>query len=346
MTAPSAIIGVAQALLKDLPSIKVVLVNPSKKAFFNIAASRIFADSNAFKPDQYFLSIEDSFKKYDSSAFELIECRVGAVDAAGKAVTIEDTTASALGRESAVVPFKPPNTGDMELMVQKAQEDIADAQTILIAGGGPVGVEFAGELWEAFQGRTGGKITLVSQSSRLLPMLKESACRTAQDLLQKNNISDNSTKKWSAVLDDGHEIICDMFISTTGVLPNNSFIPTEYLTEDAWVKVDAEFRVIGGTGDPDRYIYAIGDITAHADRLASKIPKQIPVVTSNIKADVVGHGARAKYKTKGSLMMMVPIGGSGGTGQLFSWVPWSWFVRKMKGKDYFISQATRLMGVK
>ncbi|KAL5364663.1 hypothetical protein BJX96DRAFT_179163 [Aspergillus floccosus] len=39
-------------------------------------------------------------------------------------------------------------------------------------------------------------------------------------------------------------------------------------TADGWVKGDAKFRVIAGTGDPDFYICAIGDIPAHADRLA------------------------------------------------------------------------------
>lgn len=366
-------LGVAQALLKDVPAVRVVLVSPSRTAFFNIASPRIFADPGAFPPEKYLFKIEDSFKKYGSSAFELIEGRVSAIDPAGKVVTIEEsgkllpydylliasgsTTASALGRESAVVPFKSPNTGDIELLVKKAQEEIAGAETILVAGGGPVGVEFAGELAQAFRGKPRGKITLISLSSRLLPMLKEAASTKAKDLLQKNHVSvrtgrkvlraeqDSSTKKWRVVLDDDQVITCDMFISTTGVLPNSSFIPTEYLTEDGWVKVDTEFRVKGGNGNPDRYMYAIGDITAYPERLSTKVHEQIPIVASNIKADVLGLGPRSRYTPKGSVTMLVPVGGSGGTGQLFGLVPWNWLVAKTKGKDYFIGQAARFLGL-
>jgi hypothetical protein len=38
-------------------------------------------------------------------------------------------------------------------------------------------------------------------------------------------------------------------------------------------------------------------------------------------------------------MMVVPVGEGGGTGQLFGMVPFSFMVKMIKGRDFFISKA-------
>ncbi|KAI7977566.1 hypothetical protein EIK77_000516 [Talaromyces pinophilus] len=362
-------IGVAKALLAELPSAKVLLINPSEKVFFNIAAPRIFAKPTVFKPSQYLFDIKAAFRGYRSEAFEIVKDYASAIDTSAKTATTQGgailhydqlviasgtTTASATGTDSTIVPFKTTNTGDIEDLIQPAQEAIANAKSILVIGGGPVGVEFAGELGE----RAGLRVTLVTQSDRLLLSLKASASKAARALLEKNEVKvrtnckvvhstqDPETKVWTATLDSGDTITADLCISTTGVLPNNSFIPTNILSKDGWVKVDATFKVMSEGDAAVTSVYAVGDITIHTPRLASVIPEQIPIVIANIKADITGRGARPTYKPKTSLTMMVPIGKSGGTGQIFSWVPWSWLVAKTKGKDFFISMAAGILGTK
>ncbi|GAB1206356.1 hypothetical protein APSETT445_005041 [Aspergillus pseudonomiae] len=365
-------LGVAKSLLTELPSVKVILINPSEKAFFCIAAPRIFADPDSFAPNQYLIDIKDTFQKYQSSRFEFVQGSATTIDPTSKTVSVSDTnvtlhydilviasgstTASAIGKDSAVVLFKSANTDDIQSLIRSGQEEIASAKTFLIIGGGPVGVEFAGELAEAVQGRAGAKVTLVTQSDRLLSPLKETASTRARRLLEDKNISvqtqrkvlhvaqDSITKKWTATFDDGDELTVDLCISTTGVLPNNSFIPAEFLSESGWVKVNDAFKVQNGTSQTVDSVYAVGDITTYPDRLASKIREQVPIVTAHIKADIAGSGARPTYAAKGSLMMLVPVGRSGGTGQLFGWAPWSWLVSRIKGKDYFISQAPSFLG--
>ncbi|OGM48775.1 hypothetical protein ABOM_003005 [Aspergillus bombycis] len=365
-------LGVAKSLLKEVPSVKVTLINPSEKAFFNIAAPRIFANPDSFAPDQYLIDIKDTFKKYQSSTFEFVQGSATAIDPTAKTVSVSatnvtlhydilviasgSTTASAIGKDSASVLFKSANTNDIESMIRSGQEEIASARTFLIIGGGPVGVEFAGELADTLQSRTGAKVTLVTQSDRLLSGLKEAASTTARRLLEDRNISvhtqrkvlrvaqDSITKEWTATFDGGDEITVDLCISTTGALPNNSFIPAEFLSENGWVRVNDAFKVQSGTNQTVDSVYAVGDITTYTDRLASKIREQVPIVTAHIKADIMGSGPRPRYAANGSLMMLVPAGRSGGTGQLFGWVPWSWLVSMIKGKDYFISQAASFLG--
>jgi NADH dehydrogenase FAD-containing subunit len=364
-------LSVAKSLLKEVPIVKVILINPSKKAFFNLAAPRIFAKPDSFIPSQYLVDIGDAFKNYQSGAFEFVKGTATAIDTTGKTVSVSaknatlyydilviasgSTTASAIGKDGALVPFKSANTDDIDSLIRSSQEEIASAKTFLIIGGGPVGVEFAGELAEALQGWKGAKVTLVTQSNRLLPALKAAASTKAKSLLEEQKISvhtqrkvlhvaqDLISKKWTARFDSGEEITVDLCISTTGVLPNSSFIPPELLSKDGWVKVDAAFKVQSGTNRTVESVYAVGDITTYTDRLASRIQEQVPIITAHIKADITGSGARPIYAAKGSPMMFVPVGGSGGTGQMFGWVPWSWLVSKLKGKDYFISQAASIL---
>jgi hypothetical protein len=116
------------------------------------------------------------------------------------------------------------------------------------------------------------------------------------------------------------------------------------LSKDGWIQVGADFKVLSETNQTIDSVYAVGDITTYTDRLASKIQEQVPIITAHIKADITGSGARPIYAAKGSPMMLVPVGRLGGTGQMFGWIPWSWLVSKIKGRDYFISQAASFLG--
>jgi NADH dehydrogenase FAD-containing subunit len=370
-------IGVAKSLLKTLSSVKVILINPSEKFFFNIAAPRILARPDAFDPDRYLLSIKDLFAKNTSGAFEFVQGHACALDLGAKAVSVRSddatksihydflvvasgsTTASTIGKDSTKVPFKATQTAaDVASIIRAAQEEIAGAKSILVIGGGPVGVEFAGELGEARKGLSDSQVILVTQSERLLPTLKLAASEKARVLLEKQGVKihigrqvvdirqDQEAKEWTVTLDTGDKITADLSVSTTGLLPNNSFLPQGLLSADGWVKVNAEFQVLGDSNQIIDSLYAVGDITTHALRLASKVQEQVPVVAANIKADILGSGARARYTPKDSVMMMVPIGSSGGTGQMSTWVPWSCLVSLLKGRDYLISYALSFLGGK
>jgi hypothetical protein len=362
--------AVAHALLKGVPSVKVVLINPHKRAYFTLASPRILAKPDAFKPEQYLLSIEDAFAKYPSGSFEFIQDFASSIDSSAKTVTVKktgasisydylviasgSTTNSSIGKGSTLAPFKPSNADDMEAVIKAAQQEIAEAKSIIIAGGGAVGVEFAGEVAEAFKGKEGSKVTLLTQTKYLLPTLREKASITAETILANLNVEvltsrkvqkaeqDSETKKWTATLDDGETLTADLYISTTGVIPNNDFIPSEFLSADGWVEVDSHFRVKSGAkkGDKHLFIYALGDITTYPQRMVAKLHQQVPAVAANIKADILGQGKRPEYSPGNTVMMVVPVGSSSGTGQLFfGWIPWGWLVAFLKGRDYFVSRA-------
>ncbi|GAB1214357.1 hypothetical protein ATERTT37_003519 [Aspergillus terreus] len=360
-------IGLAQSLLKTIPNINVVIINPSDMFFFNIASPRILAKPTAFKSDQYLLPIVKVFAHAPAGAFEFIQGHAVDINPGSKIVVVANkgniafdylviasgsSTASSTAHGSTLVPFKPTGEKDLEASINAAQREIAGAKSVVIGGAGAVGVEFAGELAEASNARK-TDIALISSTWHVLPALKKTASERAEEILTGKGVKlvrgrkvvrstqDATSGKWKIRLDDGQTMEADVYISTTGVLPNNKFIPSQYLDSRGWVSVDSEMRVKGTTT-----MYAIGDITSHSARLLLKAQEQIPVLTCNLKADILGQGKRKRYTPDDKVMMIVPVGSSSGTGQMFGMVPWGKLVAMIKGKDFFVSKAKDMIGMK
>ncbi|GKZ23569.1 hypothetical protein AbraIFM66951_009841 [Aspergillus brasiliensis] len=271
-----------------------------------------------------------------------------------------------------IYPFKlsPTSTTTISEAIQSAQEIISSAKRIVVIGAGPIGVEIAGELGDLIppsststsnNGEKEGEkeITLISATSRILPVLKESASSAATSLLTQKGVkvltdtkvvsvssSGDNNRGYTLHLSNGDTLDTDIYIPTTGVIPNNSFIPKEVLDDHGWVKVDAELKVSGVEG-----VYAAGDITNHTQKLSFKAEEMAGVVVGNLVNDI-NHtngagsrwwkgcgGGRKTYSEGTDVMMVVPVGISGGTGQAFGWVLISFMVWLAKGRDYFIWKA-------
>ncbi|KAJ6184509.1 hypothetical protein N7519_005810 [Penicillium mononematosum] len=359
-------IPIAHSLLKDIPTVKVTLINPSPTFYFTIAAPRILAKRDAFKPEQYLLPIGKEFSRYPTESFEFVHGCASAIDVSAKTVSLDNTrninfdylviasgsTTASTSRKTAVpIPFKQSNSDDMKSMIHNAQDSISMAESIVIAGAGPIGVELAGEIAEAArQSGRKAKITLVSASYRILPMLKPAGSAAAEKLLTalgveivKNQkvaeaVQSKESHSWTVTLDEGGNWI---------VLPNNDFIPADLLDENGWVVVDKELRVKTRRGSAARLpIFAAGDITNNSMRLSFKAQEQAAVVAANLKAEIVRQGKTKSYDQGDKTMMVVPVGSTGGTGLIMGWTPWSAMVKMVKGKDFFISKAHSAVSAK
>ncbi|KLJ09912.1 hypothetical protein EMPG_14669 [Blastomyces silverae] len=368
----------AHAILKSIPDVRVILVNPSSNHFFNIAAPRILAKPEAFKPDQYILSIPELFQEYDAELVSFVQGAAKSIDVGGKTVTVAatgsegkepgelvisfdylviasgSTTSATMGQDSILAPFKTTGSDDIQTTIEQTQKTIAEAKAIIIGGAGAAGVEFSGELGEAFQDKKDKSITLLTQTDRILPGLKPAASKKAHDILSNLGVNvrtstivtsasqDPSSKKWAITLEGGETLTADAYIATTGVIPNSDFVPADLKTGEGWVPVDAEFRVQKKDGkDSEKLpIYAVGDITTHAPRMLLTIAGQVPILVGNLKADIEkSEGKRPQYSASDKVLMLVPIGARTGTGQLWFFVVWGWLVALLKGRDYFLSRA-------
>jgi NADH dehydrogenase FAD-containing subunit len=328
--------------------------------YFNIASPRLATRPNDIPREKYIYPIVPLFNKHANvkNKFEFVLGKATSLDLQGKDIIVEDlnndttktlaydyvvlasgsTSNATTGTDSFQVPFKQSGTAKIEAELKTAQEAIKSAKKIIIGGAGALGVEFAGEIAEAHPVI---EVTLLTNSDDVLFGLREPTRRKAAKILKQKGVKilanktvtsayKDSAAKWNVVTADGQILTADIYVSTTGLLPNNEFIPSSLLNKNGWVEVNNHF-----ISKADSSVYAVGDITQYSARLVSRIAGQVSVLISNLKADITGSGKRATYKDDPSLLIVVPIGKSTGTGQIGSFTPPGFMVSFVKGRDYF-----------
>lgn len=146
-------------------------------------------------------------------------------------------------------------------------EKIRSADSILIIGGGPTGVELAAEIAIDFPAK---KVTLVHDRSRLLNFMGRNAADKALVWLRSKNVEvkltqsvdPNSISDGSKtyVTSRGKTIQADCTFLCTGKPPGSAWLKETMLKDSidnlGRLKVDERLRVKGHTN-----IFAIGDIT-------------------------------------------------------------------------------------
>jgi apoptosis-inducing factor 2 len=223
---------------------------------------------------------------------------------------------------------------------------LINAKSITIIGGGPVGVELAGEISTKFPDK---KITLIHGSNRLLDSLNEKAGKLAFRQLESSGVRIVLKEKVSRLNEHtcksditGSLYEADIFYNCTGSKPNTDFMKSAFpgsIDEKGLIIVDNFFKVKGTEN-----IYAIGDCNnipeaklgylagLHGELLAKNI----------VKAETDKNPV--PYKTK-STMALVPIGREKGVSQLPFGVFDFKFMIKMKTKDFFISKFLKQFGL-
>jgi NADH dehydrogenase FAD-containing subunit len=202
--------------------------------------------------DKVFLDIEPGYRQYGASA-TLIQGKAVNWDEKAQTVSIEksDGTVESLSYWALILATGTRASSPLFSLQGTAHTDVLNAQDalhkriesareIIIAGGGPSGVETAGELGEYLNGAAGwfssrpsnpkAKITLITGSSKLLPRLRLSISDQAEIYLHRvgvdvqyntkivssEELSDGKTR---VMLHDGEELEPDIFISAIGVKP-------------------------------------------------------------------------------------------------------------------------------
>lgn len=183
----------------DKPEYTVTLISPSDHTFFQIGAPHAFLSADKSLHDKPFASIPSVFKNYDSSIFSFIQGKAVMVDEATKKVSVsltKDTKTISVQYNSLVIATVTTSStplwtlhGDHHLSKDASAEILKllpKAKTILIAGGGAVGVETAGEIAYNYGGKD---MTILSGGTRLLPRLKNTGiAKSAEKHLKSLNV--------------------------------------------------------------------------------------------------------------------------------------------------------------
>jgi NADH dehydrogenase FAD-containing subunit len=380
--------------LPDSSTYQVILVSTSSQAMCRPACPRALISDDLFDQNKLFVSIPKQFEQYKSSfrfiqgtAMELNhDQRTVSVNVDGNIAQLEYFALVIATGASTYSPLFGFNRDEAFLRASWTafRKALPTAKHIVIAGGGPTGVETAGELGEHLNGRAGWfsstpthpkvAITLVSAGDKLLPNLRPSLAQKAEAYLAKVGVTvvknarvknvaphdtptpgqgqdqhfdpahgpgvDDVAAKATLSLDNGSSLEADLYIPAFGTHPNTSFITnSSLLTDDRRIVTNASTLRVDAAGPR---VYAIGDVASYARPAIHQILAAIPVVTANIKRDLLAAsgkdlgGKDREFKEDTRETQLVPIGKSKGVGAAMGYKLPSFLIWLIKGRDYWL----------
>ncbi|KAH8920060.1 FAD/NAD(P)-binding domain-containing protein [Atractiella rhizophila] len=236
--------------------------------------------------------------------------------------------------------------------LRKLQREYEAAEEVLIVGGGPVGVEGAGEIKEKYPNK---KVTLVMKeaaplahafptqtkfTSTLLTHLREVGVRViTEDRINVDGFVTGGLPRTKFVSSKGVEVTADFIFVATGTrvfkslvssLDENSMLPGK----GALVRDTLQLDTPNGWR-----IFVVGDAAGVEGEMknAGAIMKQAPFVGKNILASIKNQPLTGGYKPSAPLSV-VPIGTKHGSGFLFGFTMPTFFVRKLKGEGLLVDR--------
>jgi apoptosis-inducing factor 2 len=247
---------------------------------------------------------------------------------------------------------------EREAFYQRFHERLSSAQRILIVGGGPIGVEVAGEITETWPEKS---VTIVEAGPRLLGGTSAPVAAHAASFLTQRGVSILTGERVEGVDDaetnvfaDGGEartsagrsIPYDLAFWCIGGRPNTAYMQRHFpdtLTSDGRIKVGPDLRVAG-----QERIFALGDITdLPENKMAFHIKGQVKIAESNVRALLDGKAAPLTYKPQtGNPTMVVTLGSRAGVAHLplFGVVRWPWLIRKAKAEQMLVPMYRKALG--
>ena len=348
---------------KDL---KVILVAANSHVYWNMAAVRgVLPDE--FSDETLFYDIAPGFSKFLDSQFELVIGTATGLDLAAKTVRVDVAQSQeersieynqlviatgAAANEN--LPFKCLETHEATVnALHDLQAAIGAAQSIVLAGAGPTGVELAGELGHRYGGDK--TITLVIEGSQVLPGCLPSVAKTAEKELANlkvelvhdtrvTNVEDAPAagEPKTVNLSNGSTLTADLYLPLFGVRANADFVPAELKDDRGNIK---QQRTLRAEGQND--VWAVGDVGNLESKQAARLEPQVIHLAKNLHAVLTGTPDKVtNYKPSDQVMVFVPLGKKKGTGQVGGFKVFGFLVSRVKGKTFFTEKASGLVSGK
>ncbi|KAL6977111.1 hypothetical protein U1Q18_025906 [Sarracenia purpurea var. burkii] len=231
-------------------------------------------------------------------------------------------------------------------------QKIKSSKTILIVGGGPTGVELAGEIAVDFPDK---KVTLVHRGARLLEFIGHRAARKALDFLISKkvevilgqSINLNSASNGVYQTSGGETITADCHFDCTGVPMGSSWLSGTILQNSLnlhkSLMVDANLRVKG-----HKNVFGIGDITDIPEIKQGYLAQTHAMVAAkNLKLLMTGgeESRMAIYKP-GRPLAIVSLGRNDAVAQIFFITIIGWIPGYIKSRDLFVGRTRKQLGLK
>ena len=361
---------------------KVTLVSISDHTYFTVGAPRVLSSPQTAPIEKLFTPISEAFRKYQSSEFTFVHGEAIGVNEDQKTVSVKgDGVADISAIQYALLVIATGTTtnplwklnGDRAITVAAFQDmhrRLPGAKSVVVAGGGPTGVEVAAEIAHFYPSTD---VTILSGTTRLLSRVKNTkVSKAAEEKLAALGVktvhhlrvtaSDQAKDdiKTTLKFDNGTSQLVDIYLNATGTTTNSGFLPNSWL-DICTNKVVTDGQTLRATKAPAG-VYAIGDVASHSKGTALDIEGSIPALAYSIWYDIQtgkvegvkrdtgkqgGSGSsisalkEKKNKQVESDMIVVPTGPDGGVGAIFGWKVPSWLVWLMKSRTFRIESASK-----
>ena len=317
---------------------EVTLVGPDRFHYYSGMGPGML--SRIYKPEQVRFDVQNMV---ESRRGRFVKGRVISLDPANRTLALEggeeipyDLVSFNIGSyvpmdripgaEGQGIPVKP--IENMERARKAILEKFRNgtAKTLLI-GGGPAGVELAGNIWRLAESQNAQvEITLASSRDRVLPNFPEKAARLAHESLSERgiqilpNFRVGSMGKGLARSESGLDVPYDVAILTIGITPQRIFADSGVETsKDGALLVNDHLQ---STSHPD--IFGGGDCIAVRGKLLDRVGvyavREAPILLRNLLAMLKGENLKA-FKPQRRYLLILNLGD--GTG-LFVRGPWIW----------------------
>ena len=317
----------------------VVLVEP--KEYFEVPFAQLRA---LVEPKDFSPTIRMAYTELLPGVRHIMKKAVGVQ---GDKLNLEDGTdigfdylVIASGSGSEKWPYLKSSESGMDARqaeVESEGEALKKANSVLIIGGGSVGVELAGEIAYKWINK---KITIVNGNSRILSALSEKMTARSEKLLRGlgveiiNNcrLTENSDGSWSDSA--GKNYRADIVYQAVGMSPNTVWLDDSGINKNEMgaVKVNADLRVPGHDN-----IFALGDINDVPElKIGALAGMQADLTAKNIKSLIENPSAKLKSYKPSKPMSFIPVGRKSGAVQLPFGHPH--FMIGIKQKDLFVSK--------
>ncbi|MDC7227294.1 MAG: FAD-dependent oxidoreductase [Spirochaetales bacterium] len=329
----------AESLYKNKTA-EVFLVEP--KEYFEVPYAMLRA---LVEPEEFSPTIREKYSSLIPGVKHIMKKAVG-IEA--DKILLDDSTeleydylVIASGSSFINWPYLKSNETKIDSRQAEVENDgakLEKAGSILIIGGGPVGVELAGEIAYKWSDK---KVTIINSGSRILSGLSEKMTVRTEKLLKdmgveifnSTRLKENGDGTW---IDENSKVFtADVVYPAVGMSLNTAWLEGSNIerTEKGAVKVEADLRVKGADN-----IFAIGDVNDVPEiKLGALAGIQADFTAENIKRLVNNPEAVLKAYKPAKPMSFIPVGKKAGAVQLPFGHPH--FMISMKQKDLFVSKS-------
>ncbi|KAF2638592.1 AMID-like mitochondrial oxidoreductase-like protein [Massarina eburnea CBS 473.64] len=361
----------------------IYIINLSTDFYFRNASPRTAISTTLLPTKKILVPLSEIFVSLPKEDFTLIQGEASQLDTSARTVsflqsengtTVEEKLAYhalivATGTSTHDAAFSLLRTETTTSAIEKTNQKVKEAKSIIVVGGGATGVETAAEVGEFLNGKPGWfstpprkvPVTLITSASQLLPALRPKLGKVAEDKLKALGVDvlyntyvegtqEDKNGKTVVILKKGEKLETDLYIAAHGVYPNSSFLPAALLDSSGYLKSNESTLRVDVAGPR---VYALGDISTVSNNTILALNDMMPVLFTNLKRDLFSFnpadptakapGKDQEFKKNEKETLVVSIGSQGGVGAAFGWRVPNWVIWLMKSRDMMSGSGMKLM---